>query len=89
MGFLTALKYLSLSDNNLMGPLLPNLNQLPNLTRLLLKNNELDGMIEPSLCDLNIVWDSADFSIGNNRFCPAYPACINALMGSQDTSMCN
>jgi Leucine-rich repeat (LRR) protein len=88
IGNLTALKYLSLSHNALSGPLPPTLHQLPQLTRMLISHNKLAGVIDVGICTLDIEWDSDNFSIENNHFCPVYPSCISTLMGDQDTTLC-
>lgn len=85
---LTKLKYFSVSYNQLSGSLPAALSEMAVLDRLLVGDNRLEGVIAESLCDLDIDWDSANFSIRNNRFCPAYPSCIAELMGTQDTTDC-
>ncbi|MBL91732.1 MAG: hypothetical protein CMH56_07980 [Myxococcales bacterium] len=88
IGNLNKLQYLSISNNQFSGPLPPTLNQLVELTRLLVADNEFEGFVDETICTLNIDWESDNFSISNNNLCPAYPSCINTLMGNQDTASC-
>ena len=88
IGNLNKLQYLSISNNQFSGPLPPTLNLLVELTRLLAANNGFEGIVDETICTLNIDWESDNFSITNNNLCPAYPSCINTLMGTQDTTNC-
>ena len=55
-----------------------------NLEFLSLFNNELNGEIPNSICD---IIDIDYIIIENNQFCPPYPECIEYI-GYQDTSNC-
>ena len=58
-------------------------------------NNQLNGTIPESLCNLtNLNW-SSEYSeenstscISNNKLCPPYPECMKDYVGDQDTSEC-
>jgi len=80
---------LDLRDNQLTGPIPPEIGNLTNLERLWLCNNQLTGEIPESICDLNVNWrNSNDFTIYNNQLCPPYPSCIENDVGVQDTTNC-
>ncbi|SVE57775.1 uncharacterized protein METZ01_LOCUS510629, partial [marine metagenome] len=82
-------KYLTLSNNQLIGEIPEEIGNLTNLKTLFLYDNELTGEIPESICDLNINWIySSQFYISNNQLCPPYPSCVENYVGTQDTSDC-
>ena len=79
---------LHLGNNELTGPIPPEIGNLTNLTGLGIHDNQLTGEIPESICDLNIDW-GVYFKINNNQLCPPYPSCIEDYAGRQDTSDCD
>jgi hypothetical protein len=57
------------------------------LTELMLNNNQLNGEIPESIC--NLVENNCSIYLSNNQFCPPYPSCVEDYVGNQDTSDCD
>ena len=76
-------------DCGLSGAIPSSINNLDQLVKLKLQDNNLSGEIPNSICQLkNIDSGSYWFNINNNKLCPPYPECIEALEQKQDTANC-
>ena len=84
---ITYLTFLNLSNNNLTGSITDELGELENLKELKLYRNNLSGELPHSMCDL--IESNCMVSLYDNQLCPPYPACIEDILGQQDTSNCN
>ena len=61
----------------------------PQNLSLILRENELSGIISEDICELDHNWNNYDLiDIRNNNFCPPYPSCLVNRMGQQDTTNC-
>jgi hypothetical protein len=61
----------------------------PQNLSLILRENELSGIIPEEICELDHNWNNYDLiDIRNNNFCPPYPSCLVNRMGQQDTTNC-
>ena len=78
-------KFLEFIFESLRGEIPLEIENLTNLTYLILNNNQLTGEIPPEICNQG---DSTP-SLGNNQLCPPYPECISQHnIDLQDTSNC-
>ena len=78
-------KFLEFIFESLRGEIPLEIENLTNLTYLILNNNQLTGEIPPEICNQG---DSTP-SLGNNQLCPPYPDCISQSdINTQDTSNC-
>ena len=68
---------------------------LSSLKRLLLKNNEFNGLIPSDICSFSTI---TEYSFSDNDFCPEYPVCDDiavevgeqgCVLGCMDESACN
>lgn len=76
-------------DCGLSGEIPSSINNLDQLIKLKLHNNNLSGEIPNSICKLkNIDTGSYWFNIDNNKLCPPYPECIETLEQNQDIINC-
>jgi hypothetical protein len=75
---------LNLYNNDLTGPIPPEIGNLTNLIRLDLSNNQLSGVIPDEICNQG---DSSPYLVFN-QLCPPYPSCVEDYVGTQDTSGC-
>lgn len=77
-------------DCSLSGNMPTNINQLDSIIKLHLQNNDLEGVIPNSICDLKISkLNNYWFKINNNNFCPPYPECIQASNTHQNKHKCD
>jgi len=61
----------------------------PQNLSLILRENELSGIIPEEICELDHNWNNYDLiDIRNNNFCHPYPSCLVNSMGQQDTANC-
>jgi len=61
----------------------------PQNLSLILRENELSGIIPEEICELDHNWNNYDLiDIRNNNFCAPYPSCLVNRMGQQDTTNC-
>ena len=76
-------------DCGLSGTIPSSINNLDQLIKLKLQDNNLLGKIPNSICQLkNIDAGSYWFNINNNKLCPPYPECIETLEQKQNTTNC-
>ena len=90
---LTSIYWMSLSHNQFSGEIPEGIGDLTNIKVLLLHNNQLSGTIPESICNLEKLNWSSEYTdstsyISNNKLCPPYPSCIEQYVGTQDTSNC-
>ncbi len=76
-------------DCGLSGNIPNNINNLDQIIKLKIHNNELSGYIPNTICDLEIInknkyW----FNIDGNNLCPPYPDCLNHKKIDQKTADC-
>jgi len=61
----------------------------PQNLMLILRENELSGIIPEEICEFDHNWNNYDLiDIRNNNFCSPYPSCLVNRMGQQDTTNC-
>ena len=66
-----------------------NINNLQNLERLRLQNNNLFGYLPDEICNIELDWDDqSSFNISGNNLCSELPYCIDGNQGDQNTSNC-
>ena len=76
-------------DCGLSGEIPTSINQLDSIIKLHLQNNNLEGTIPSTICDLEISNSSSYwFKIENNKLCPPYPDCIDTLNFNQNKYKC-
>ena len=66
-------KFLEFIFESLRGEIPLEIENLTNLTYLILNNNQLTGEIPPEICNQG---DSIP-EVGKNQLCPSYPDCIS------------
>ena len=78
-----------LNDNDLTGEIPSSINNLQNLERLRLQNNNLFGYLPDEICSIELDWDDqSSFNITGNNLCSELPYCIDGNQGEQNTSNC-
>ena len=76
-------------DCGLSGKIPKEIGDLDGLVKLRLQNNDLNGNIPQSICNLNnVVTGNYWFNLDYNNLCPPYPNCIENIINHQSITKC-
>ena len=76
---------LYLNNNQINGELPVELGYCSELEYLQLQNNQINGEFPPSICELELDWQSIySFNVSNYFLCPPYPTCFEDVTLNQN-----